>query len=70
MNDLYLYALKQKSKNTGKTYYRNLKNNDWVETVNENCLVSDKYILIDIGDKCWPHNYILVKFKLTQMEEY
>lgn len=64
---IILYGLKQKSKSSNKTYYRDFRNFNWVENINENCLLSEKWLVEEIGEENWKGNYELVTLELDEL---
>lgn len=47
-NEIIFYTLKQTSSNSGITYYRNFKDNTWSEQLDEKCLLTDKWLVVQI----------------------
>lgn len=59
------YALCQKSKASGKVYFRDFNNRVWRESIDENCLSSKKLFVEELGDKNWKGNYKILSFDLV-----
>ncbi len=61
-----LYGLRQKSKSSNKIYYRDFHNFNWIDKINENCLLSEKWLVEEIGKRNWKGNYEIITFELKE----
>lgn len=61
-NEIILYGLKQTSSSSGITYYRNFRDYTWTERINENCLLSEKWLVEEIQDHLNGYSEIVTFF--------
>jgi len=67
-DEIIFYGLKQTSSRSGTTYYRNFRDYTWTERVNENCLLSEKWLVEEIQDQLNGYSEI-VTFSLKKKED-
>lgn len=65
---IILYGLKQVSSKSGITYYRNFRDHTWTEKVNENCLLSEKWLIEEIQNQLTGYSEI-VTFSLKERKK-
>lgn len=49
-DEIILYGIKQTSSKSGKTYYRNFRDYNWTDEINEKCLLAEKWLVEEIRD--------------------
>lgn len=57
--EIILYGLKQTSSRSGITYYRNFRDYTWVERVNENCLLTEEWLVKEIRNQLTGYSEII-----------
>lgn len=65
---IILYGLKQTSSRSGITYYRNFRDYSWVKRINENCLLTEEWLVKEIQKQLNGHSEIIT-FSLKERKK-
>lgn len=67
-DEIILYGIKQTSSISGKTYYRNFRDYNWIDEINEKCLLAEKWLVEEIRDHLNGYSEIIT-FSLKEKDE-